>query len=228
MADDFLLDRTDGGGAVPLDLGVLLRTRALVQASSGGGESYLLRYVLERTAGRVPHLVIDPEGEFVTLRERHPYVVVGGGGDVAARVETAGPLARALVEARASAVLDLYALRLGERRQFVRAFLEGLLSLPLWRPALVVIDEAHRLAAPSLRGRAGAGRGRGREPGRGRDALHAGAEAGAGGRARDAAALEAAQGRRGRASERVRRADGAGRGREAFGRRARAGPRGAG
>ena len=96
----------------------------------------------------MPHLVIDPEGEFVSLRERYPYVVVGEGGDVAARPETAGPLARALVEAGASAVLDLYALRLGERRAFVRGFLEGLLALPrsLWRPALVVIDEAHRFA----------------------------------------------------------------------------------
>ena len=143
-----LLDDVDGGASVALDLGVLLKTRALVQASSGGGKSYLLRYLLERTAGRVQHLVIDPEGEFVSLRERHPYVVVGEGGDVAARVETAGPLARALVEAGASAVLDLYALRLGDRRRFVRGFLEGLLALPraLWRPALVVIDEAHRFA----------------------------------------------------------------------------------
>ena len=148
MMSSVLFDRTDGGAPVPLDLGVLLKTRALVQASSGGGKSYLLRYVLEQTAGRVQHLVIDPEGEFVSLRERYPYVVVGEGGDVAVRVETAGPLARALVETRASAVLDLYALRLGDRRAFVRAFLEGLLALPraLWRPALVVIDEAHRFA----------------------------------------------------------------------------------
>ena len=45
-------------------------------------------------------------------------------------------------------MLDLYALRLSERRAFVRGFLEGLLALPrsLWRPALVVIDEAHRFA----------------------------------------------------------------------------------
>lgn len=136
---------------------MLLKTRALVQASSGGGKSYLLRYVLERTAGRVPHLVVDPEGEFISLRERYPYVVVGEGGNVAARPETAGPRAWALVEAGASAVLDLYALRLGERREFVRGFLEGLLALPrsLWRPALVVIDEAHRFAPERGGGEAG-------------------------------------------------------------------------
>ena len=178
MADpDLLLDRVGGGMSVPLDLSVLLKTRALVQASSGGRKSYLLRYLLERTVGRGPHLVIDPEGEFVSLRERYPYVAVGEGGDVAVRPETAGPLARALVEAGASAVLDLYALRLGERRQFVRGFLEGLLALPrgLWRPALVVIDEAHRFAPER-------GGGGGREPGRRRDAVHTGPEAGAGGR----------------------------------------------
>ena len=44
-----------------------------------------------------------------------------------------------------SAVVDLYELKLGERRQFVELFIESLIHLPreLWRPTLVILDEAH-------------------------------------------------------------------------------------
>jgi hypothetical protein len=42
-------------------------------------------------------------------------------------------------------VVDLYELKLAERRRFVRLFLESLIHLPrdLWRPTLVILDEAH-------------------------------------------------------------------------------------
>ena len=60
----------DGGAAV-IDLPRLLETRMLIQANSGGGKSWAIRRLLEQTAGHVQQLVIDPEGEFATLREKH-------------------------------------------------------------------------------------------------------------------------------------------------------------
>lgn len=77
------------GTPVRLDIDQLLRTRLLIQANSGGGKSYALRKFLEETHGKVQHLVIDPEGEFSTLRERFDYVLVGKGGDIHADVRTA-------------------------------------------------------------------------------------------------------------------------------------------
>jgi hypothetical protein len=53
----------------------LLETRLLVQANSGGGKSWALRRILEQTATKVQQLVIDPEGEFATLREKFDYVI---------------------------------------------------------------------------------------------------------------------------------------------------------
>jgi DNA helicase HerA-like ATPase len=43
------------------------------------------------------------------------------------------------------AVVDLYELKLTERRRFVKLFLESLIRLPrnIWRPTLVILDEAH-------------------------------------------------------------------------------------
>ncbi len=42
-------------------------------------------------------------------------------------------------------MVDLYELKLAERRHFVKLFLESLIHLPrdLWRPTLVILDEAH-------------------------------------------------------------------------------------
>jgi len=134
-----------GDGGVRVDLNQLVASRLLIQANSGGGKSRMLRYLLEQTHGRIQQIVLDPEGEFATLRERFGYLLAGRDGDVPAEPKTAKLLARRLLELSASAVIDLYDLPLDQRRRFVRLFLEELMHLPrsLWRPLLVVIDEAH-------------------------------------------------------------------------------------
>jgi hypothetical protein len=136
------------GGGVSVDLDRLVSSRLLVQANSGGGKSRALRQLLEETHGRIQHIVFDPEGEFSTLREHFDYVVAGKEGDVHASPKTAKLLCRRLMEVQASAILDLYDLSLHERREFVKLFLTELMALPraLWRPCLVVIDEAHVFA----------------------------------------------------------------------------------
>lgn len=131
---------------VAIDLPVLLESRMLVQANSGGGKSYLLRRLLEQTAPHVQQLIIDPEGEFATLREKFDYVIAAPhDGDAVASPKTAALLARRLLEAGVSAVLDIYDLKATERQAFVRNFLTALVNAPrkLWHPVLLVIDEAH-------------------------------------------------------------------------------------
>src|SRR3982074_607486 len=96
------------GHNLGFDLDILLTTRALIQANSGGGKSYLLRRLCEQLFGKVQVIVIDPEGEFATLREKSGYVLVGKGGDTPADVRSADLLARRLLELNASAVCDIY------------------------------------------------------------------------------------------------------------------------
>lgn len=126
-------------------LDTLIASRMLIQANSGGGKSRALRSLLEGTHGRVQQFVLDPEGEFSSLREKFDYVLAGKDGDVPCHPSSARVLCRKLMELNASAVLDLYDLSLDDRKLFVRLFLEELMSLPktMWRPLLVVIDEAH-------------------------------------------------------------------------------------
>lgn len=131
---------------IALDVPRLIDTRLLVQSNSGGGKSWVLRRILEQTANRVQQIILDTEGEFSTLREKFDYVICAPqGADAIATPETAALLARRIRETRVSAVVDLYELKMPERRRFVRLFLEELIDAPkkFWYPALVVVDEAH-------------------------------------------------------------------------------------
>lgn len=134
------------GPGVDCDLDRLISTRLLVQANSGGGKSWLLRRLLEQTHGKVQQIVIDPEGEFATLRQKFDYVLAARqGGDTLADPRTAKLLAERLLELGVSAIVDIYELYPRERIQFVKLFCEALVNAPkaLWHPVLVVLDEAH-------------------------------------------------------------------------------------
>jgi uncharacterized protein len=132
-----------GGKKLELDLPTLVDTRLLIQANSGGGKSWLLRLVAERAG--IQTIVLDNEGEFASLRETVDVLLVGAGGELTADPRHAALLARRLLEYKVSAVVDLYELKLPDRRRFVKLFLESLIHLPrdLWRPTLVILDEAH-------------------------------------------------------------------------------------
>jgi len=139
---------TSGKQGVFFDLDVLLRTRLLIQANSGGGKSWLLRRIAEQAFGKVQVIIIDPEGEFVTLREQFDYVLVGKGGDTPADIRSASLVAHKLLELNASAVCDLYEMKASDRHKWVRVFLEALIDAPknLWHPVIVIVDEAHTFA----------------------------------------------------------------------------------
>ena len=63
---------TDSHGKdVTVDVEELLATRLLVQGNSGSGKSHLLRRLLEESAAMVQQVVIDPEGDFVTLADEY-------------------------------------------------------------------------------------------------------------------------------------------------------------
>ncbi|MGE3278056.1 MAG: DUF87 domain-containing protein [Vicinamibacterales bacterium] len=143
------MKRIEIGPGVACDVATLLNTRLQVQANSGAGKSWLLRRLLEQTHGQVQQLVIDPEGEFGTLRERFDYVLASkDGGDTSVDPRAAKLLAERLLELGVSAILDIYELKAPDRILFVQRFLEALVNAPkrLWHPVLVVIDEAHVFA----------------------------------------------------------------------------------
>lgn len=130
---------------IPIDLQKLLDTRLLVQAGSGGGKSYCLRKVIESIGNKVQQIVIDPEGEFVTIREKFDFALVSKSGDIPLSLKYAETLAHKLLETNLSAIIDLYELKHHERILFVKRFLDALINAPkeLWHPCFVHVDEAH-------------------------------------------------------------------------------------
>jgi hypothetical protein len=142
---------TDTSGApVTMDLEELLATRLLVQGNSGSGKSHLLRRLLERSAGQVQQVVIDPEGDFVTLSDCYGHVAIEA-ADYSER--EIARLAARLREHRASVVLSLEGLEAEGQMRCAAAFLSALFDAPRehWYPALVVVDEA-QLFAPTTGG----------------------------------------------------------------------------
>lgn len=134
-----------GKQKIGLDLGLLLSTRMLVTADSGGGKTFLLKRICEQASSKIQIIIIDPEGEFSPLRERFPFVLAGKGGETPADVRSAAKLGLTLLQTRASAVCDLYEMKASERHDWVRLFLEALLEAPknLRHPCIVIVDEAH-------------------------------------------------------------------------------------
>src|ERR1700679_2427970 len=119
---------------VDIDLPKLVDTRALIQASSGGGKSYLLRKVVESVGNSVQQIIIDPEGEFLTLREKFDFVLVSKEGDIPISLRYAETLAHRILETNVSAIIDLYEFPPHERVLFVKRFLTALINAPkaLW------------------------------------------------------------------------------------------------
>lgn len=143
----FRIGETEDGKPVRMDLATLIESKLLDVANSGAGKSYLLRVLIERTAEKVQWIVIDPEGEYSTLREKFDFMLVGPDGELPVDVRSAGLLARKIMETRVSTIIDLYGL-LEIRPQWAANFLNALMTLPksLYTPVMVLIDEAHKFA----------------------------------------------------------------------------------
>ena len=150
---NFIIGHTQDGKPLYVDPFILSDTRALICASSGLGKSWLLRLISEWVASKIQTIIIDPAGEFPTLREKLDILVVAQNGDIQPDIRSAGLLARRLCETGVSAVIDIYDLPgrgdpWDKRRLFVGEFLNSLMNVPksLYHPMLIKIDEAHNFA----------------------------------------------------------------------------------
>jgi DNA helicase HerA-like ATPase len=141
-----------------VDLDRLISTRLLIQANSGGGKSYLIRKILEESHGKVQHIVLDLEGEFSTMRSKYDYILAGKDGDIDVNVKNVPVLIKRILQYNISIIIDLYELKHHERIVYVRKFLESMINVKkeLWKPCLVIIDEAHIFCPEKAKAESGA------------------------------------------------------------------------
>jgi regulator of replication initiation timing len=146
-------------GKATIDLPKLIKTRMIIEASSGGGKSWAMRMLMELFFGYVQQIIIDPEGEFSSLREKFGFVLATAErdddgklmGDIEADPNTADALALTALRTKASLIVDISELKVTERQVYVARFVEQLVNAPreLWHPCLIWIDEAHDYAGES-------------------------------------------------------------------------------
>ncbi|KZK76922.1 AAA-like domain protein [Pseudovibrio sp. W64] len=137
------------GTSSVVDLEELLATRLLVQGNSGSGKSHLLRRLMEQSAPWVQQVVIDPEGDFVSLADEFGHVVI----EATMNDRELTMIAARVRQHRISVILNLEHLEPDKQLKAAAAFLNGLFDSDrqYWYPVLVVVDEA-QLFAPSASG----------------------------------------------------------------------------
>ncbi|HZV09320.1 MAG TPA: ATP-binding protein, partial [Novosphingobium sp.] len=150
MSASIIIGEDSKGSPLRIDIEELLATRLLVQGNSGSGKSHLLRRLLEESAALVQQVVVDPEGDFVTLAEPFGHIVVDGAAYTTAELVR---LANRVRQHRASVVLALDGLEIEAQMRCAATFLNTLFDAPReqWYPALVVVDEA-QMFAPAAAG----------------------------------------------------------------------------
>lgn len=112
-----------------------------ILAMRGAGKSWLNGVLTEQLAKEgIPFVIVDPEGEYWTLRVQFSNVVVAGGehADIPLETQLAQILGRTTVEERLQLVLDLSDTKRNEQMNFLSKFLsevfvkETELRIPLW------------------------------------------------------------------------------------------------
>lgn len=139
---------------VNLDVTNFLKTRLLITANSGGGKSWMIRRIAELLSDYMPVIILDPEGEFKTLREKFPFVLIGPGGEAPADCRSAKLTILKILELRASAVFDLSEMARFEKHNFIKILAEAAIDSPkhLWRDTTFIFDEAHDVCPENGKG----------------------------------------------------------------------------
>jgi len=149
----------EGDGDLELSVQDHLISQPLAEVGiRNSGKSYQAGRICEDLCEvKQPFIVIDPEGEYWTLRERYPVIVAAVGkplgrpkgyrSDLIITTETAPALARRIAEKGYSVILDLRNATMAEGYEVLGSFLEALYEAEAQfnRPLVVIMEEAHVL-----------------------------------------------------------------------------------
>lgn len=136
-----------------------LSRRVAVLGTTGSGKSNTVAVLLEELLAHLPFAVIDPHGEYFTLRERFDVLIVGrsDNADQQISADQAGAVALWSYQNRKSVILDLYKIvDEDERLAYVFNFCNAIweygrtIALGGHQPYGVVLEEAHNFIPESL------------------------------------------------------------------------------
>ena len=151
MKDRILLGETLRGEKAELDLQELITGRTLLCSISRFGKTWTARRIVEQTFGKTGIIIIDVEGEYATLRDKFPFLIVGK--DVPLVPESAEFLADQILEHDLSAILDGSDpnLDIAAFQEFLARFIDRFIAVETKarKPYLWILEEADELAPES-------------------------------------------------------------------------------
>jgi len=149
----------DGNGDLELSIEEHLISQPLAEVGiRNSGKSYLAGKICEQLCEvKQPFVVIDPEGEYWTLREKYPVLVASVGkpigrpkgykADIIVDSDTITILAQQIAEKGYTVIIDLRNATMEEAYKALGSFLESLYEAEGKhnRPLVVIMEEAHVL-----------------------------------------------------------------------------------
>lgn len=143
-----LLGKTLKGADVVLDLQQLITGRTFLCGVSDAGKSYTGRRIVEQAFGKTGIVIVDVEGEYATLREKFPFLIIGK--DVPLVPEAAEYLADQVLEHGLSTIIDGSdaSLDAAAFQEFVARFVNRFITVETAKrtPYLFILEEADELA----------------------------------------------------------------------------------
>jgi len=125
-----------------LDIPNIITGRTFIASITRWGKSWTARKLTEECFGHAGIIIIDPEGEYASLREKYPFLIIGK--DIPIQLETAEFMAEKILETKTSVIIDLSTTEVELGKEYVDAFLKRFffIETTVRSPYLVVVEEA--------------------------------------------------------------------------------------
>lgn len=143
------------GAKAELDLQELITGRTLLCCISRFGKTWTARRIVEQIFGKTGIVIVDVEGEYATLRDKFPFLIIGK--DVPLVPESAEFLADQVLEHDLSVIIDGSdpQLDVAAFQEFIARFIERFIAIETKarKPYLWILEEADELAPETGVGR---------------------------------------------------------------------------
>lgn len=125
-----------------LDTDAVVMGRTFLASVSRFGKSWTNRRLIEQLVGKAGLVIIDPEGEYSSLRPKFSFLIIGK--DVPLQLETAEFLAETTLKENLNVIIDLSLTDDDVGKQFVSLFTNRFMFLEttMRKPYLFIVEEA--------------------------------------------------------------------------------------
>jgi hypothetical protein len=125
-----------------LDIANVITGRTFIASITRWGKSWTARKIIEECFGHAGIIVIDPEGEYISLREKYPFLIIGK--DIPLQLETAEFMADKILESKISVIIDLSKIEDEYGKEYVEKLLHRFffLETTIRTPYLIIVEEA--------------------------------------------------------------------------------------